>query len=78
MSDTCRLFPPFGDPWLSCLLHSQKDPQMSQSTPEDHDFPALHRLSHRVLTHTKVACVTALWESLEGLPQTPLSTLWEA
>ena len=25
MSDTCRLFPPFGDPWPSCLLpsHSQ-------------------------------------------------------
>ena len=20
MSDTCRLFPPFGDPWPSCLL----------------------------------------------------------
>ena len=20
MSDTCSLFPPFGDPWLSCLL----------------------------------------------------------
>ena len=23
MSDTCRLFPPFGDPWPSCLLPSQ-------------------------------------------------------
>ena len=23
MSDTCSLFPPFGDPWLSCLLPSQ-------------------------------------------------------
>ena len=23
MSDTCRLFPPFGDPWTSCLLPSQ-------------------------------------------------------
>ena len=23
MSDTCRLFPPFGDRWPSCLLHSQ-------------------------------------------------------
>ena len=22
MSDTCRLFPPFGDPWASCLLPS--------------------------------------------------------
>ena len=22
MSDTCRLFPPFGDPWPSCLLPS--------------------------------------------------------
>ena len=24
MSDTCRLFLPFGDPWPSCLLPSQK------------------------------------------------------
>ena len=23
MSDTCSLFPPFGDPWPSCLLSSQ-------------------------------------------------------
>ena len=23
MSDTCSLFPPFGDPWPSCLLLSQ-------------------------------------------------------
>ena len=23
MSVTCSLFPPFGDPWTSCLLHSQ-------------------------------------------------------
>ena len=23
MSDTCTLFPPFGDPWYSCLLPSQ-------------------------------------------------------
>ena len=26
MSDTCRLFPPFGDPWPSCLLPSQQWP----------------------------------------------------
>ena len=24
MSDTCSLFPPFGDPWPSCLLPSQQ------------------------------------------------------
>ena len=24
MSDTCSLFPPFGDPWPSCLLPSQR------------------------------------------------------
>ena len=23
MPDTCNLFPPFGDPWPSCLLPSQ-------------------------------------------------------
>ena len=26
MSDTCRLFPPFGDPWPSCLLPSHSPP----------------------------------------------------
>ena len=25
MSGTCSLFPPFGDPWPSCLLPSQVD-----------------------------------------------------
>ena len=25
MSDTCSLFPPFGDPWPSCLLPSHRD-----------------------------------------------------
>ena len=46
-----------------------KDPQMSQSTPEQPDFPALPRLSRRVSTHTAVARVTALWESLVGKPR---------
>ena len=78
MSDICRLFLPFGDPWPSCLLHSQKDPQMSQSTPEEADFHAVLRLSPRVSTHTMVARVTALWESLEGKPQIPVSTQQEA
>ena len=27
MSDTCKLFPPFGDPWPSYLLLSQYLPQ---------------------------------------------------
>ena len=33
MSDTCRLFPPFGDPWPSCLLpsHHQGSPCMGPS-----------------------------------------------
>ena len=29
MSDTCSLFPPFGDPWPSCLLPSQKSADFS-------------------------------------------------
>ena len=49
---------------------------MTQSTPEEPDFPALPRLSHRVSTHTMVARVTALWH-LEGKPQTPVSTRHE-
>ena len=44
-------------------------PQMSQSIPEKPVFPALRRLSSRVLTHTTVARGTALWESLVGNPR---------
>ena len=44
-------------------------PQMSQSIPEKPVFPALRRLSCRVLTHTTVARGTALWESLVGKPR---------
>ena len=50
-----------------------KDPQISQSTPDEPYFPALPRLPPRVSTHTTVACVTALWH-LEGKPQIPVST----
>ena len=44
-------------------------PQMSQSIPEDPVFPALLRLSRRGPTHTTVARVTTLWESLVGKPR---------
>ena len=44
-------------------------PQMSQSIPGKHVFPALPRLSSRGLTHTTVARGTALWESLVGKPR---------
>ena len=30
MSDTCSLFPPFGDPWPSCLLPSHWDKKSSR------------------------------------------------
>ena len=43
-------------------------PQMSQSIPGKPVFPALRRLSSRGSTHTKVACGSALWESLVGKP----------
>ena len=46
-----------------------KVPDMSQSSPEEPDFSALHRLARRVSTHTTVARVTALWESLVEKPQ---------
>ena len=37
MSDTCRLFPPFGDPWPSCLLPSQILYHLShQGSPKAH------------------------------------------
>ena len=42
---------------------------MSQSTREEPDFPSLPRLSGRGSTHTTVARVTALWESLVGKPR---------
>ena len=43
-------------------------PQMSQSIPGKHVFPALPRLSSRGSTHTAVARGTALWESLVRKP----------
>ena len=46
----------------------QRDPQMSQSIPEEPVFPAMHRRSSRVSTHTTVAHGTALCESLVGKP----------
>ena len=48
-------------------------PQMSQSIPEEPDFPALPRLSRRGSTHTMVAGRTALWESLVGKPHGKVS-----
>ena len=42
--------------------------QMSQSIPGKPVFPTLPRHSSRGLTHTTVACGTALWESLLGKP----------
>ena len=48
--------------------HSQR-PQMSQSIPGKPVFPALPRLLSRGSTHTTVARVTALWESLVGKPR---------
>ena len=49
-------------------------PQMSQSIPGKPVFPALPRLSSRVLTHTTVARGTALWESLLGNPRVKASS----
>ena len=43
--------------------------QMSQSIPGKPVFPALPPLSSRGSTHTTVARVTALWESLVGNPR---------
>ena len=47
--------------------HSQR-PQMSQSIPGKHVFPALPLLSRRESTHTTVVRGKALWESLVGKP----------
>ena len=44
-------------------------PQMSQSIPGKPVFPSLPPLSSRGSTHTTVARVTALWESLVGKPR---------
>ena len=47
---------------------SPKNPQMSQSYPEEPGFPALAPLSCRGSTPTTLACGTALWESLVAKP----------
>ena len=54
-----------------------KDPQMSQSTPDEPDFPALPRLSPRVSTHTTGVRMTAL-RHLKGKTHIPVSTQREA
>ena len=46
-----------------------KNPQMSQSFPEEPAFPALPPLSLRGSTPTTLARGTALWESLLGKPR---------
>ena len=51
---------------VSC--HHSRIPQMSQSIPGKHVFPALPPLSSRGSTYTTVARGTALWESLVGKP----------
>ena len=43
MSDTCRLFPPFGDPWPSCLLPS---PGHTESDTTEAADPNLVELIH--------------------------------
>ena len=45
-----------------------RNPQMFHSILEEPVFPALPRLSRQGSTQTKVARVTALWESLVGKP----------
>ena len=61
----------------SCSANIPKEPQMSQSTPDEPDFPALPRPSLLVSTRTMVARVTAL-RYLEGKSQIPVSDRWEA
>ena len=49
--------------------HHSPRPQISQSIPGKPVFPAVPRLSSRRSTHTTMALVTALWESLVGKPR---------
>ena len=54
----------------------RRDNQMCQSIPGKPVFPALPPLSSRGSTHTMVARVTALWESLVGKDRG--KTSWES
>ena len=63
-----RLSPPERREELQGRATLPRVPQMSQSIPGKPVFPALPRLSSRGSTHTTVARVTALWESLIGKP----------
>ena len=73
MSDTCRLFPPFGDPWPSCLLPSH--------------LHLLKYLSFGVLYHLPSSdSVSQMWTlshfySVSASPSLPASVLvylWSA
>ena len=69
MSDTCRLFPPFGDPWPSCLLPSHLENPMdrgawqavvygvAKSWTQLSDFTFtfhFHALEKEIATHSSV------------------------
>ena len=50
-----------------CRATIPRDPQMSQSIPEELVFPALPLLSRRGFTHSTMACPT--WDSPVGKPR---------
>ena len=41
MSDTCSLFPPFRDPWPSCLLPSQNQGQFPVKSATGHSLASI-------------------------------------
>ena len=54
MSDTCSLFPPFGNPWPSCLLPSHIQPSHPLLSPSflPSIFPSI-----RVFSNESVLCI---------------------
>ena len=55
-----------------CRATIPRDPQMSQSIPEELVFPALPLLSRRGSTHSTMACPT--WDSPVGKPRRKASS----
>ena len=83
MSDSCRLFPPFGDPWPSCLLASHHDTKMIHvDTSWSPNVHSLQEGSLLVSTHSMsldkyvMTCINRIIQNRSTALKTPWALLF--